>query len=163
MSRKKYSDIYAGGLILIIGAVLLAASFFVPRGAAVTIGSDFMPKVTCGLMMVLGLWILKEGLNSVKKCDGNDEKDSGIKEVHYKELIISVVLLFAYMLFLVPVGFLIMTTVYIGAQATVLAPAEKKNPVKFTLIGLVAAVAIYFIFRNVFILMLPVGVLSFLG
>ena len=74
MSRKKYSDIYAGGLILIIGAVLLAASFFVPRGAAVTIGSDFMPKVTCGLMTVLGLWILKEGLNSVKKCDGNEEK-----------------------------------------------------------------------------------------
>ena len=44
MSRKKYSDIYAGGLILIIGAVLLAASFFVPRGAAVTIGSDLCPR-----------------------------------------------------------------------------------------------------------------------
>lgn len=163
MSRKKYNDIYAGGLILIIGAVLLAASFFVPRGAAVTIGSDFMPKVTCGLMTVLGLWILKEGLASAKKYDEHAKQQETVGEVHYKELIISIILLFAYMLLLVPVGFLIMTTVYIGAQATVLAPAEKKNPMKFTLIGLVAAVAIYFIFRNVFILMLPAGVLSFLG
>ena len=160
---KRYREVIGGSVFFLFAATYFVMAFQIPTFNDGFISSDFMPKVTCGLMTVLGLWILKEGLNSVKKCDGNEEKDSGIKEVHYKELIISVVLLFAYMLFLVPVGFLIMTTVYIGAQATVLAPAEKKNPVKFTLIGLVAAVAIYFIFRNVFILMLPAGVLSFLG
>lgn len=163
MFKKKCEDIYAGGLLLIVGVILLAASFFVPRGAAVTIGSDFMPKVTCGLMTVLGLWILKEGLAFDKKnqdkVDGKETK----KEAHYKELLISVCLLFVYMLFLVPVGFMIMTTLYIGIQATILAPEEKRKPVLFFLIGFLVSVAIYYIFRNIFILMLPAGILSFLG
>ena len=163
MSIKKYNDIYAGGLILVIGAVLLAASFFVPKGSAVTIGSDFMPKVTCGLMTVLGLWILKEGLAAARKYNEHADHQEAAGKAHYKELLISIVLLFVYMLLLVPVGFLIMTTIYIGFQATILAPSEKKRPVKFMIIGLVAAVVIYFVFRNVFVLMLPAGILSFLG
>lgn len=159
MQKEKYKDIYAGAFILILGAILFAASFSVPRGAAVTIGSDFMPKVTCGLMTVLGLWICRSGVAAAKNYE---EKGSG-EEKHYKELFASVVLLLIYMLLLVPVGFVIMTAIYVGAQATVLAPKEKKNPVKFGIIGVMTSAVIYFIFRNVFVLMLPAGILKFLG
>ena len=165
MSGKKHIDIYAGALILTIGAILLAASFFIPKGAAVTIGSDFMPKVTCGLMTVLGLWILKEGIEADKAYakEAKPEQSESAKSGLSRSLVISVVLLTAYMLLFVRVGFLIMTTAYIGAQATLLAPEGHKEPVKFTIIGFIAAAVIYFIFRNLFSLMLPAGILSFLG
>ena len=160
MNQDKYNDLYAGIFILAVGALLFAASFFIPRGAAVDIGSDFMPKVTCGLMTILGICILWSGVNAAKNYKPT-EKEKPV--LHYKEVFISVVLLFIYMVLMVPVGFLIMTTLYIMAQSTVLAPEKKKAPVKFGIIGLIASAVIYFVFRNVFVLMLPAGILSFLG
>ena len=65
------------------------------------------------------------------------------------------------MILLVPVGFVIMTTVYITVQSWILSPKEKKNPVKFFMIGAVASAVIYYIFRNIFVLMLPAGILGF--
>ena len=160
MHKEKYKDIYAGTFILILGASLFAASFGVPRGAAVTIGSDFMPKVTCGLMTVLGLFITWNGIRSAGSFKENGEEPA---TKHYKALLASIGLLFLYMYLLVPVGFVIMTALYVTAQTMVLAPREKRNIIKFAAVGVIASAVIYYIFRNVFILMLPAGILKFLG
>ncbi|RGZ00396.1 tripartite tricarboxylate transporter TctB family protein [Clostridium sp. AM58-1XD] len=160
MHKEKYKDIYAGAFILILGAALFAASFSVPRGAAVTIGSDFMPKVTCGLMTVLGLFIMWNGARSAKTFQENGTEP---ETKHYKALLASIGMLFFYMLLLVPVGFVIMTALYVTAQTMVLAPREKRNLAKFAAVGIIASAVIYYIFRNVFVLMLPAGILKFLG
>lgn len=158
MVSEKYKDVYAGIFILVVGAVLLAASFRVPSGAAVTIGSDFMPKVICGFMTVLGVVITRNGIRNSKICQ-EEKGEPG----RYRDLLLSVLCLVIYMWLLVPIGFIIMTTLYITAQAYILAPDKKKQMGMFFLIGAVLSVVIYFIFRHVFVLMLPAGVVGFLG
>ena len=160
MHKEKFKDVYAGVFVLAVGLILFAASFSVPKGAAVSIGSDFMPKVTCGLMAVLGGIITWNGNIQAKKYSENNKNQTEEKK-HYKELAASVAALFVYMILLVPVGFVIMTTVYITVQSWILSPKEKKNPVKFFMIGAVASAVIYSIFRNIFVLMLPAGILGF--
>jgi len=159
MSKDKYQDIYAGIFILIVGVVLLIASFSVPKGAAITIGSDFMPKVTCALMTLLGILIIVRGIKTAKNYKEKESKLSG----HYKELGLSIVFMIVYMFLLKPVGFIIMTTAYITLQALVLAPDGRKKTKLFFFTGLITSVVIYIIFRNVFTLMLPAGILKIMG
>lgn len=159
MSKDKCQDLYAGLFILVIGAVMLIASFSVPAGASATIGigSDFMPKVTCGLMTALGLIITGNGIRDARTYEEAEKTE----KISYKELVLTILSLVIYMALLVPVGFVIMTTLYVAAQATILAPEGHKKTARHLLIGAVAAVAIYWIFRNVFVLMLPAGILGF--
>ena len=158
MIREKYNDVCSGIFLLILGGILLVASFSIPAGAAVNIGSDFMPKVTCVLLTVLGIIIVWNGRGYAKDFDVASYQKA---ENNYPDLAKSVLALFLYMLLLVPIGFLIMTTVYVFAQAMILAPKERRNPVLFAVIGLLTAVVVYVIFRHIFILMLPTGILNF--
>lgn len=157
MFEEKKREIAAGLFLLLIGVILLIASFRVPRGAALTIGSDFMPKVTCGVITILGVIVILEGMK--KKTEATAQK---IERKNYCALVETIILLFLYMFLLVPVGFVVTTAVYITVQTMILAPAEKRNPVLFGIVGIVAAFVVYFIFRNVFVLMLPAGILKFM-
>ena len=67
MHKEKFKDVYAGVFVLAVGLTFLQPFFAVPKGAAVSIGSDFMPKVTCGLMAVLGGIITWNGNIQAKK------------------------------------------------------------------------------------------------
>lgn len=156
---ERYKNIYSGILMLAVGLFLLLAAGSIPSGAAVGIGSDFMPRVASGLMAVLGIIILISGVKEAKK-DGAQEEANAPAPLP-KGLLCTVALLFLYMLLMVPVGFIITTVLYITAQAMILAPQEKRNPLLFFVFSLAFTIVIYFVFRNAFSLMLPSGILPF--
>jgi putative tricarboxylic transport membrane protein len=57
-------------------------------------------------------------------------------------------------------GFLIMTTVYLFFQMSIMCAREKRKPVMFVVISAIASVVVYFTFVKVFSLMLPAGILG---
>ena len=59
-----------------------------------------------------------------------------------------------------PVGFLLSTPFYVIGQAWILAPKSQRNPVRFALLGVLSAVAIYCIFKFGFQLLVPPGILG---
>ena len=70
------------------------------------------------------------------------------------------VAIFIYVTIIDPLGFLLSTVVYLIAQMIILYPEKltEKKLILFVVISIVASAAIYYIFRNVFYLMLPAGI-----
>jgi len=72
-------------------------------------------------------------------------------------------LILLYVVLLGPVGFPIMTTLYLYLQFIVLTPVDRKvRHLPYAGIALVTSIVIYLLFREAFDLLLPAGLLNFL-
>ena len=72
-------------------------------------------------------------------------------------------LILLYVVLLGPVGFPIMTTLYLYLQFIVLTPVDRKiRHLPYAAIAVVMSVVIYLLFREAFDLLLPAGLLNFL-
>jgi putative tricarboxylic transport membrane protein len=70
------------------------------------------------------------------------------------------ILLVLYVFLLRPIGFLIMTALYIYLQSWLITPADKRKPVKLAVISGGTSVVIYGVFVFGLNLMLPAGILG---
>ena len=78
----------------------------------------------------------------------------------YREVILSFLFLLIYILLLQPVGFIIMSALFIFAEAMVLTPKEKRKPLIAAIVCIVAAVIVDFAFVNLLHVLLPAGILG---
>lgn len=82
-----------------------------------------------------------------------------------REVVASFIALGLYVGLMGVIGFLITTVVYLFVQILILTPREKwkKNYVPAAITAVVAGVVLFFIFRYVLNVLLPVGILSVFG
>ena len=118
-------------------------------------GGDFMPKLASGL------WLLIGGLLVVytiwDKCPKEEAKGN------LKGFLLTLVLLFMYVLLLEPVGFVITSIVYMFIQMMLFVPRElvnKKRLIVFAVVSFLLPVLVNLLFANVFYLILPTGILG---
>lgn len=80
-----------------------------------------------------------------------------------KTVLLTLGLILGYIALLGPVGFPLMTVVYLYLQFLLLTPVRQKaNHLAYLLIAVICSAAIYLLFREAFDLMLPAGLLNFL-
>jgi flagellar biosynthesis component FlhA len=159
---RKYGDVIAGGFLIGLSTYIFIASFGIKMLTASRIGSAFVPQVTSVLLAIAGAFILINGIKKVKANDvkveqGNDSKEKPIK---IYSVIATLVSIFLYILLLEDIGFLIMTALYLFIQFYILASKSERNIPIFIVTAVVISGCIYFIFANVFQLMLPSGILG---
>lgn len=160
---ERYKDIISGGFVFAAALVLFVMTFFMRRLTVLSVGPEFIPRIVFGMMMVLGLLIAAEG---VKKCRAGRksevfaEKECRTARPQNKTAAVTLLLIMVYIASLRQIGFLITTVVYLFLQITVLAPKEKRRPVQFLIIATVCSSVIYYLFLNVFQLLLPAGILG---
>ena len=155
-------------LILGIGMIVGARGF---EGALILeVGPDFFPTIIASL--IAGLSVILIITNAIKlrsaalanaaKAEPNDNSGKSILSAGALRVLAALALLTGYVFLIVPVGFLISSSVYMLIMMCFL--AEKLTLRKvfiYVFISILVAVLSSFIFVRFFWLMLPRGILGF--
>jgi putative tricarboxylic transport membrane protein len=157
---KKYYDIIAGSLLLLWAICLYIASLGVKMISGVSrIGSGFVPQLVAIILAIVSITIIAGGIRKLKIFDQAVSKTDAAK-VNLTALVATLFSIFIYIILLEKVGFLIMTTLYLFVQINILSSKEGRKIPLFGIIAVTVSVAVYYLFVNVFQLMLPAGILG---
>ena len=168
MKPKYKINMITGGVLFAIGLAYFILTWQIAnfKGlGAPPLDAKFVPRLWGGLLMLLSLIVFVRGIREYLrlKKEGKLEKSGagfiqGVKD--YREVILSFLFLLIYILLLQPVGFIIMSALFIFAEAMVLTPKEKRKPLIAAIVGVVAAVLVDFAFVNLLHVLLPAGILG---
>lgn len=163
----KYEDIYSGVFLLIVSVIMFFSTFSFEALTTSLVGPAFMPQIIAIIMAIFSIIIVVSGFKkSRSENQGNVEPEQEAEELiitekrSYKPVLISLALMIAYVVLLPYIGFLIMTAVYIFLQMLILSHVTHRKIWLFLLISIVTSATIYYLFRNVFYVMLPTGIIG---
>ena len=155
MGTRKRTELIIDIVLLVTGIGLFISSRTIDPGSAIGLGGDFMPKVIAVLWILISIGLLVNEMST--------------PDYHNKELTASVkgfvatfVLLFAYIMLLDILGFVISSVLYMFIQMCIFLPKElksKRNYILFLVLAVVSPVLINILFVEVFSLILPTGIL----
>ena len=156
MKPKYKMNMFAGGLLFAFAAAYFILAFQIPnfKGlGAPPIDAKFVPKLWGGLLMGLSLIVFLRGLLEYLKLKKEGKLPrSGIslkdRIIENREVILQ------------PVGFIIMSALYIFAESMILTPKGKRKPLIAAIVGVVAAVVVDYAFVNLLHVLLPAGILG---
>lgn len=157
---------------LIIGLAMLGASLTYLVLAQQLPGHDgvdaaTVPKLLAGFLCLLGLMQLASAFAKPKAATEPSSSQQAETEepaaeiIEPKTVIKTLGLILGYMALLGPVGFPIMTVVYLYLQFLVLTPVNQKaRHLTYLLIAVICSALIFLLFREAFDLLLPAGLLN---
>ncbi len=156
-------DLFSGVFALFFGIFILLVSFTIGKTRLAGVGPDYLPKAVAvyiiGLSVIHLVSILVNKL--IRKAETPEEtKKSGGAEIELKTLLLTIFLLIAYVFLLRPVGFIVMSAIFLFGQMYILAPAGHRNLLLFIILSVVIPVSVYVLFVNFFNLLLPAGILG---
>jgi len=154
MDTIKKREVAVGAFFLVVGIGYLYLTSAIPRKQF--IDAAFVPYVLAITMCLLGVLQIREAYKLVgsKQSAAQDTAD-------YRTVWKTLGLIVAYAAFLEPVGFPLMTVVYLFAQFIVLTPTDKK--ISYWVYGTIAVITsavVYLTFRYAFDMILPIGLLN---
>ena len=162
-------DIYASAFLITVSIVMYIASNSIKKLTVSKIGADFAPKLVAIGILILSIFYL---INSIKQQKVSqtktredvktevDLKKSEKEKISPASVIATIGLLALYITLIPHIGFLIMTAVYLFFQMYLLADKQERKIPLFIGISIITSVFVYFIFKSVFYLMLPAGILG---
>ncbi|AQZ34689.1 Tripartite tricarboxylate transporter TctB family protein [Pseudomonas sp. NFACC19-2] len=157
---------------LIIGLAMLGASLAYLVLAQQLPGHDgvdaaTVPKLLAGLLSLLGVMQLISAFAKPKAAAEHaspvptEAEEQPADVIEPKTVLKTLGLILGYMALLGPVGFPIMTVVYLYLQFLVLTPVNQKaRHLTYLLIAVICSALIFLLFREAFDLMLPAGLLN---
>lgn len=170
MSSQTNRDFVTSGFMFVVGiiAFVLTFSFKSFEGTNFGVGVEFMPRVIAVLILLTSIIIFVNALKSRSKKtnDANSETEEVVEVEHetesknYKKLVISIIAMLIYILLTPILGFLIATALFLIAQMLIISNFAKEKIILFFVISILMAVIVNYVFRNVFYVMLPQGILG---
>lgn len=173
MKNKQYKlDIIPGIVIALFSigylAMIPGIQTFTGLGAT-PLTNHFVPYLWGGALLVLGLWITARGFRKRKKylAEGGKIEKTSFKDAlaEKREVVASFVALALYVGLMGVIGFAITTIAYVFVQILILTPREKwkKTYVPAAITAVITGVVLFYIFRYMLNVLLPVGILSVFG
>ncbi|WP_025640395.1 tripartite tricarboxylate transporter TctB family protein [Schnuerera ultunensis] len=150
----------AGILAIAFSLVFFFNSFQLPKEAVK------LPRILVGLIILLSIGIMIEGYlrerrdtKTTKAADENNEEDEENKlgPINYKRAIIFTIMIATYIFLLEPVGYFIVTPVYIISTYLFLKATKVKNMI---IISVAFTAFVYFVFVVFLKLPIPMGILQ---
>ena len=167
--KPKYKiNMIAGGVLFLFGLAYFILTWQIAnfKGlGAPPVDAKFVPRLWGGLLMFLSLIVFIRGIREylrLRKEGKIEKKKTNLIQgvIEYREVILSFLFLLIYILLLQPVGFIIMSALFIFAEAMVLTPKGKRKPLIAAIVGIVAAVVVDFAFVTLLHVLLPAGILG---
>lgn len=155
--RKENFAIFA--ILTILDVIVFLNIRQIPSGGKLGVGADFMPKIVCILLALCAAGFLIQALRS-PKAEKAQKKSGEIQKSSMIRFAAAMGLLLIYALLLQPVGFIIMTIVYIFFQSLLMVPEEKRSYKTSAILAVTAAIVIYFVFSRGLSMQLPEGILG---
>jgi putative tricarboxylic transport membrane protein len=151
---------------MLVAVILFIATFSIKSLLGMNPGPEFMPRVASILLFLVAFGIFWEGLASAKHYvpeEVSDEEKAYRKAGNLK-VVYSAVLIGFYVFSMDTLGFVISTLIYEFCQMIVLTPVnKKKNYLLFAIITIVSTLFFYIVFTRFLYLMLPSGLLRYVG
>jgi len=159
MSVNKDAAIGIFGILF--GAALFALSFQVKDFASVGVGAGFLPRFAALLFFLIGAVLAFQCVRSggAPRPAGKPAPEKGSAR-RVNPVLLSMLLLCAYVALLQPVGFIVCSALYVFFQSMILSAGAKRNYVALAAISSVASATAYFLFVRVFQVMIPAGILG---
>lgn len=151
---------------------MFVATFNIEALTDSRIGADFMPKIIAILIAIMSIPVIVNGFKGreVVETDSkatiadddevsiSEAQEETINEKSYIDLILTIVLLIVYLILIPILGFLIATSAYLIIQMLIFSEWTIRNVLLYGVISIVTSSIVYFVFRNVFYVMLPAGI-----
>lgn len=171
MMAVKYQDVFSGFFLLIVSVAMFLATFSFKALTESQVGPDFMPKIIASMMMILSIIIIVNGLKRAKiekESTGayqtaEEEGTKSASEDEKKNLLpvmITLGLMIGYFVLIPILGFLIMTALYLFLQMLLLSHKSNRKIWLFAILSIATSTLIYYVFRSVFYVMLPTGIIG---
>lgn len=180
---KKHRDIFTGLFFLAFSVVMYISTFNIVGLTDVQLGADFMPKLTSIAIAITSIGLIVNGFrkgtetaataemieNKENTYESIGEESRSMKEVGTKDskkklgyisLIFTVILMIGYLILLPILGFLIASILYLFLQMMLFSDWRSKKIPLYLMISIVTSAFIYYVFRNLFYVMLPSGILG---
>jgi putative tricarboxylic transport membrane protein len=162
---RRYRGVFVGIILLTIFAFIIIRAQSVQLLVIAAIDARFWPTVVGILGCILCVVFIIQSYIIGKKVAVLEEseqlsrpkRDEKWYEEGNKRTIVTFVLLFLYVLGISHLGWILSTLLYLFFQLFILTEKENRRPLRIAIITIVFTGAIYFFFRYVFLLMLPVG------
>lgn len=164
MSSVKKREVIGGVLFFLFAATYFVMALDIKQYDDGFLSSDFVPKVYGVILMMLSALQVLIGVWNNKVPE---EQDGVAATVFIPGQLVSValtfVLLLGYILLLKPVGFIIMSSVFIFLMTLMLYPKTERHARRLAQVAAVACLfsaSVYFLFVKGFALTLPAGILG---
>lgn len=163
MATSKKKELLIGVAMLGTGLGYLLMTSQLPRHDG--IDAAFVPSLLSAMLCLLGFLQLLS-VRSLAKAVAQPQADGAAEATQdssdFKTVLKTLALIVGYIALLNPIGFPIMTAIYLYLQFIVLTPLDHRvNHFVYALIAAVTAAITYLLFREAFDLMLPSGLLPF--
>ena len=174
---KKYKDIIAGSVLLILSLFYLSLTFGIKKIAFIdpVTGSALFPQIVASILILCSVIIIAKGVIVLKKTnvqnqnsksllEAADEAENGVDTRNDKEVrkgnikVVLVLVSFAlFCFFMDKIGFGPVSFLYLWSQMIIMAPKKqiKKQILLEGVLSLVLATGIFCLFRYGFGLILP--------
>lgn len=162
MATSKKKELLIGVAMLGTGLGYLLMTTQLPRHDG--IDAAFVPSLLSAMLCLLGFLQLLSvrGLSKAVAEGESEVEGQAPASSDIKTVVKTLALIVGYIALLNPVGFPIMTAIYLYLQFIVLTPLDHRvNHLVYALIALVTSAITYLLFREAFDLMLPSGLLPF--
>lgn len=163
MATTKKKELLIGVAMLGTGLGYLLMTSQLPRHDG--IDAAFVPSLLAAMLCLLGflqLLSVRSLAKAVTQQHPDGEADAPAAGSDIKTVVKTLALIVGYIALLNPIGFPIMTALYLYLQFIVLTPLDHRvNHLAYALIAVVTSAITYLLFREAFDLMLPSGLLPF--
>lgn len=173
MKNKQYKlDIIPGIVLALfsIGYLSMIPQIQTFTGMGATpLTNHFIPTLWGCVLLLLSLWIIVRGFRKRKKflAEGGRIEKTSLKDalMEQREVVISFIALSLYVGLMGLVGFAPMTILYVFVQILILTPREqwKKNLIPALITAVITGCVLFYIFRYMLNVLLPIGILSVFG
>ncbi|MGE4283027.1 MAG: tripartite tricarboxylate transporter TctB family protein [Clostridia bacterium] len=163
----KNKDIISGIFLFLVAVFFYVGSFFIENLTGARIGPSFVPQLVSIVLAIISILIVADGIKHLKLNDSLEiekekkEKSGTAKTPLYKNaVLLSIINMWIYIGLMKPLGFMIMTFIYLFTQFIILSKQGKRQYLLSVIISLIVSVVTYYLFVNAFNLMLPAGILG---
>jgi len=164
------TNVVTGSILSIFSVLYLYFSFSIKpfRGIGATpLDSTFIPRLWGTCLLILSGSLILRGFQEKRKSEEAGKRAEAVpfsvKGVFDQnaEVILTFLAILLYTALLGPVGFTIVSALFIFFEALILTPKAKRNPAAAAAIAVIAAVSIDFLFVRLLSVLLPKGILGF--
>jgi len=162
MATSKKKELLIGAAMLGVGLGYLLMTSNLPRQGG--IDATFVPYLLSAMLCLLGAVHLLTVFKAPQAVEGSgeDAEEPSGGRPDFKTVGKTLALITGYIALLQPVGFPIMTVIYLYLQFLILTPIDHRiNHLGYALTAVITSAVTYVLFREAFDLMLPAGLLDF--
>ena len=151
---------------MLVAVILFIATFSIKSLLGMNPGPEFMPRLASILLFLVAAGIAVDGLREAKTkvIEEVSEEEAAYRKAGNRKVLYSAILIGFYVFSMNTLGFVISTLIYEFLQMIVLTPVgKKKNYALFAVITIISTLFFYIVFTRFLYLMLPSGLLRYVG